>query len=388
MTLYTASRRIYVAAESSYSQSPRPTDASYMAVPVTEVDARDRRTLLQTNRLTGNAGPTPHIPGGGQGEVPINSQFFGLSAQSLSSSPPAADWLDLLMSSWGLQSSRDGGPVSSAGASQLTPPAGYVEGDLLPLVSATGQLQWVYARSTSSGDLVSKYAYGLTPASLLASRQTYDANFTDVPSLAAAFQRLAGGSAEEEVALPGMRMTAWSGTIPAREPLPSWSSTWQSDDFDDSDSFTFTEATNGTHAVTATEALQVSQVFVDGVEVPCSTVSIAATIVAPTVGTTARSSGRQDHLLADLQLTVTLQPRYETAWQDLKQSGDLREIVVQLQGADPGSGPAERRSFVICLPNAQLEGADPVDAGGVLEQGLPFAARQVGTERRWIMARS
>jgi hypothetical protein len=391
MALYTASRVLYLAPEASYAQSPRPADSAYVAMPVTDCGAMDRRTMLDTARLTGRAGPTRKIVGPGQGETSLAGHLVGLSAQGVNGdAPPATDWLDLLMTGLGIPAARDGEAITVAatggggGATEVTPVA-YAQGDLLPLVDAAGAMRWAYARSLNGADLVLGSESIAAPVRAAPSRQLYDADLADLPTLAGAFQRFENGVPQIEAALPGCRLSAFSIEASAGQ-LATWTATMQSDDYDASDSFAFTVAANGDPATTDTDPMRLVAVYIDGVEVPCSSVSVGTSITAPVRGATSRDSGRSDHYLADLQPTVTITPRYEAQWEALKRSGTPVEVIVAWRAGDTGS--AALRQLALCLPQAQLTGHDPTDAGGLVESTLPFEAIQQGGQRRWLMARS
>ena len=397
-----ARKRLYIAPETAYAQSPRPADSAYLSlVPSETLDGSGGKQGIESARFTGRTGPTRQIPGAGLGALTWGMEMLGLATQAGAGvSPVAQDWWDLVMRGIFNASpiERDGVAVVSHVGTALDLGAAndlYDVGDLICLVDAAGEVRWArIATDNADGSYVLSYAPQVGPAGSLTnmvatvargSRVWRDEDGRDTSiTLAGLFDQDQTFWRE----CPGIRVNAASFEVTPNA-LALWSIGAQSDDFIPMDGnggrpsapSGLSDAVNGDPAVTATTPLIAARVYLDGVPLTESATISGDLGISPLERPdTGNLQGRSNVKQLEQVPVITVTSPYSDDLAVLHRSRGSRELMLEL-----GTGGD---SVAINIPVAQPIEHGPADTNGELDATVQFRATTEGTFPRVQLGRS
>lgn len=332
-------RALYIAAESTYGTDPDSDGSDY--VPVW-TDGQisplaSGRALLDGQYSTGRNAPTSQVVGPDGGTIEFTTPLLGLSAAAGdSASPPAADWLDLLLNSClGTGTARDGeglGSGSGSGTLALDTSA-LASQDLAPVYESglnSSRTQWRRVTGAST-------PYDVAP------------NWTATPSTAGVCYGVrrwsgpvsAGGASfamvlvegSTEWTLLGCRVTRLRITIPAGGKVTaSWSVAFDSRAVTTKASLALVGGWTGSPLkgvlsplMWGSTAYEVAQAELD-----------MGVVVQPRMST-AGTNGRSEMDVIAVDPVLTISPLFATSWDTDFSAGTTRSTLLQI-GAGSLSG--------------------------------------------------
>lgn len=389
MSAKTQRRSLYLAPETTYAGT-RPADSAYLAIPTIELaELSEDRTVIETQRFSGRTGPTASISGPDGASFSSTHEVLGLSAAvGDGASPPTADWLDLLMRGigTGTATERDGEGVVSLATTTLTLDTDiYSANELVYLVDSSGVGRWVpITVDNTDGSYTVGWDPGITPTIARGSRQWRDDDGGDTSITFAGVYNIDPDASNGAVfELPGLRIGSASLSVTV-EQQARLSLGWQGDgrtELTGGSLPSFSVATNGDPAVTATTPLRRGCVWVNGTEYDTASITVDwGLTIAPRPDTCA-ANGRANMVQMVATPTVQIQPLYDQALNDLLDSQTQRSVLVQVGVGD--------QSFALYMNSAQVQTASRTDRSGEVDSSLTFRAVTAdATTPRWVMARA
>lgn len=371
----TRKKRLALGIESAFSSTTFPTVREWPFDELT--DLTDAKAPIETARHTGRTGMTSAVPGPDSGSVGGKLEAVGFSGGAVGDgvTPPAADYLDDFLAGFAnLDRTEDGEGGSLSGADFTVDVAGgYAAGDLIPIqVSGTGETQFAIIDSVASN----VYTLDRTPVftgtpDLAPGSKTYvdDEGNDNSDSYAGIFEQ-----DSDQFDLHGCKLTGVSLSA-APDARVMFDATLGVDRIDVAGTETppsFVGTPSGTPQ-------RITTVYVDGTEVDCASVEIDFGIDAQPRASTAKDSGRSEHLHMAVNPTITIVPVYTHAHRNLKRNQTEVDVLVQF-----GS------NLAFHAPVCQVSEAAPTDASGAQRQTLTIAVKdpKSATLPKWQLVRA
>lgn len=371
----TRKKTLYIDTETSYGSDPSANGSGYAYVPALEIgELQDTKALLETNYFTGRNFDTAPVAGRDGWTLDVVTPLIGLSAAAGDGgSPPADDWLDaLLLHTLGAQTQVNGEGVASVGGStSVTLDTDIydvqqviaVHEDDIP--SALGE-RTQFALITVDGGAG---AYTISPAWVTnptGAAVAYGSNMYSPTD--AGGNSLALHVIQDDVSYTLLGARCTSARIVSRQGEINRLEL----------SFSGDSKTAGTKAslpavtqqtLTPTKAL-LSPFWFAGTSYATHEVTIDLGITAAEQPSTAAVNGRAGFELIRVGPTVTVQPLFADALQNLKRNVTLGRLLVQLGAGVLSGGVINALAFH--AEEAHAVDANPVDENGRLRAALTF----------------
>lgn len=376
----TRKRSLFIAVESTYGVDPSANGSGYVAVPAMPVgDPLDELEQLPTNYQTGRMHDTAPVPGADGGSLTFTVPLIGLStAAGDAGSPPADDWLDLILTHiFGTQTAVDGEGVGSGSTTTnlVLDADAFDAGQLVVYNVGSGatQIRRITADATDGTYTV---APAMSPAALTAG-VAYGYNqyrFND-----------SGGGATLSVVvvdddvgaylLTGGRITSCVISGDAKQ-LYQMAITMRFDARnEDASAKTALPAALTAPAITPLKAL-LSPLEFNGTYYPTAGFSLDLGIEAEQVMSTAAANGRADDIVLRLAPSITVRPLRTDALAELRRLVTTGPLSFQL-GGGVLSG-AVLNVMGGSFGNAYVEQAAQLDDAGIARQTVVIRAIDAG----------
>lgn len=387
MTLH-MKRRLYVAAESTFATEPSADGSGYSWIPAV-LELGELQSQLQQIRqdYISDAQIPSFAPIAGQDgwQFDFKVPLIGLSADAADEgSPPADDWLDILLTHlFGTQAAVQGQGVGAGSTtSDLVLDAdSYSEGDMLAVFDTAASLtpnrvQWCYL-DADDGDGTYTPAPDFSEAPADATSIAYGSNIYRVnPEYTGSLAFIYAQDTDEHQLLGG-RCTAASINLDAAGGIWTLSLTFQGDRMTVANQGTYSAETNpgGSAALITNTPVKGtgSPIWFNNTSLSSvSSVTIDLGVQAGHVASTEGQEGRGAANLYTMDPTITVTPLYSSTSTNYQRNITQGELMIQMGKGQNGATAGTVDSLAFYVRNAVCTSVSQQDDNGKLRQSLEF----------------
>ena len=362
---------LWVGTESSYSTAPAGSSMLYVPVQGRLGLLKDQMTIIKTKYFTGRNWDTPSIFGADGWGFEFDVPFCGLATfGGVGAGPPTADYEDILLGhAMGTTTTINGRGVASSTSTTVTYDSGaHAVQDLIPIydaaITVTGgnRTQWQLGFSVG-GTVVPGFTTNPTGAGIAYAVRCFDFDDDGGSSLSFVYRQddvdylLTGGRCISASIIGNMNEIAILRMAFAGDTKTSGANGFVS----------------GLPSITAYSRvckMLLSPFWFGATSYETRKMEINLGIKAEPRDSTAAANGRSDFALMYQEPTVTIEPVFASALQDIKRAQTSARLLCQF-GAGVVSG-STLNTAAFHAECAQLVEADPIDDKNRIRQALKF----------------
>lgn len=376
-------RRLYVMAESTFGTDPDGTGASYKWVAgALELGALNINKQLIDANYVSDADVPSHSPvvGADSWKFDCKVALIGLSADAGDGgSPPADDWLDVILTQvFGTQTALAGEGVGAGSTTTdlVLDTDAYSEGDLVAIFDAAmslspNRVQWAYLDvDDSDGTYTPKpdFEEAVTTTGIAYGYNAYRLN----PEYAGSLSFIYSYDGNEW-GLHGGRCTSASIDLDAAGGIWTMSLTFEGDNVGNT-SYSEPSAGGGAAQLTNTPVRGVgSPMWFNNAKLSSvKSVKIDLGVNAGFIPSTEAAEGRGAANIYTMMPSITVDPLYADSYLELQRAGTEGELLIQMGKGQAGATAGTTDSLCFYARNVYVSEASTVDDGGKIRNSLVF----------------